>query len=429
MSKLYLGAAKTDITPKIGCQLYGYSGDIFSGSIHDRLSAAAYVFKQDGVLSALVNVTVCLVKTELCAEIRNKISTEVGIPYENIIIASTHTHSGPNTRGNVGWGDIDSEYCEEIFVPNIIEAVKNAANDMQEVTVGYAFDNSLVGINRRELRADNTMNLGQCSWGPFDPRMTVICFKNTEEKLVACLVHYGCHCTAAGSNTEISQDWPGVMVRRLETLTGAVCAFFNGPEGDVGPRLTNGRTGGDITYVEEHGGFAAHEAVRVFRKVNDYKQCDVKSVTDYVNLAVKPRESFEYAKSQYERHKNANYGCNIQTKDYYERLVNSYENGYTDKEFLTVEQTLIRIGNIIFVSFPYEMFSEIGLRVQRETKDYIVLSLSNANGSEGYFPTEDQLCRGGYEVAMYYSANIQQFKPHADYNLISETLKNIKKVI
>ena len=300
---------------------------------------------------------------------------------------------------------------------------------MQEVTVGYAYDNSLIGVNRRELRADNTMGLGQCMWGPFDPRMTVICFKNTEGKLVASLVHYGCHCTAAGSNTEISQDWPGVMVKRMEKLTGAVCAFLNGPEGDVGPRLTNGRTGGDISYVEEHGGYAAHEAIRVFRKVNDYRQCDIKSATDKLNLKVKPREDYEYAKAQYERHKNADYGCNIQTRDYYERLVASYENGYTDKEFFAIEQTLIRIGNIIFVSFPYELFSEIGLRIQKETKDYIVLSLSNSNGSEGYFPTEDQLCRGGYEIAMYYSANIQQFKPHADFNLISETLKNIEKVI
>ncbi len=429
MSKLFLGAAKTDITPKIGCQLYGYSGDIFSTSLHDRLSASAFVFKQDGVLSALINVTVCLIKTELIIEIRKKIKSEFGIPYENIIIASTHTHSGPNTRGNVGWGDIDTEYCEEIFIPKIIDAVKTATEKMQEVTVGYAYDNSLIGINRRELRADNSMNLGQCPWGPFDPRMTVINFKSINEELIACLVHYGCHCTAAGSNTEISQDWPGVMVKRLETLTGAVCAFFNGPEGDVGPRLSNGRTGGDITYVEEHGNFAASEALRVFKKVSNYRTCDIKSVTDSVTLALKPREDYECAKAQLERFKNANYGCNIQTKDYYERLVNSYQNGYTDQDFLTIEQTLIRIGNIIFVSFPYEMFSEIGLRIQRETKDYIVLSLSNANGSEGYFPTEDQLCRGGYEIAMFYSANIQQFKPHADHNLISETLNNIKKVI
>lgn len=429
MSKLYLGAAKTDITPKIGCQLYGYRDDIFSDSIHDGLSATAYVFKQNDVLSALISVTVCLIKTELIVEIKKIIESEFGIPYNNIIIVSTHTHSGPNTRGNTGWGDIDAEYCNEIFIPGIIEAVKNAADNMQEVTVGYAIDDSLIGVNRRELWADNTIHLGQCNSGPFNPQMTVICFKDKNEKLVACLVHYGCHCTAAGSNTEITQDWAGVMVRRLETLTGAVCAFFNGPEGDVGPRLTNGKTGGDITYVEEHGGFAAFEAVRVFKKVNNYKECDLKSFTNNLNLSLKPREDYQHAKEQCERFKNAKIGCNVQTKDYYERIVNSYENGYTDKEFLEIEQTVIRIGNIVFVSFPYELFSEIGLKIQKETKDYIVLSLSNANGSEGYFPTEIELSRGGYEVAMFYTANVQQFKPNADYNLISETLKNIKNVI
>ena len=43
------------------------------------------------------------------------------------------------------------------------------------------------------------------------------------------------------------------MIDRLEAATGTLTAFINGAEGDVGPRLTNGKTVGNISLVEEHG--------------------------------------------------------------------------------------------------------------------------------------------------------------------------------
>ena len=45
--------------------------------------------------------------------------------------------------------------------------------------------------------------------------MTVVSFKDYNQKPVASIVHYGAHCTAAGMNTEISRDWAGVMIDRL----------------------------------------------------------------------------------------------------------------------------------------------------------------------------------------------------------------------
>jgi len=92
--------------------------------------------------------------------------------------------------------------------------------------------------------------------------MTVISFADEEGKVVANIVHYGMHGTCAGRNYEISRDWAGVMVDDVERVSGAITAFFNGAEGDVGPRLTNGLTtgNGDITYAERHGALAAHDA-------------------------------------------------------------------------------------------------------------------------------------------------------------------------
>jgi hypothetical protein len=113
---------------------------------------------------------------------------------------------------------------------------------------------------------------------------------------------------------------------------------------------------------------------------------------------------------------------------YFTNVKNSYETDYTEKEYDETEQTIIRIGNVAFAGFPYELFSEIGMRIDDATKDLKVLSLSNTNGTKGYFPTRDQLCRGGYEVTMFKYNGVQTPVDDADFHLMTETLRNIDKL-
>ena len=169
------------------------------------------VFAWEEKQAVLVNATVCLINTRLADEIRALIESRTGISADQVILAATHTHTGPNTGGAVGWGDIDRAYCDGILVPRILEAVEEAAKVMTPVRVGIATGESHIGINRRQLMDENTVKLGQNPWGPYNPKMTVISFKDEGDKVVANMVHYGLHCTAAGHYTAISRDWSGVM--------------------------------------------------------------------------------------------------------------------------------------------------------------------------------------------------------------------------
>ena len=144
------------------------------------------------------------------------------------MLCATHTHSGPNTAGQSGWGDIDQDYCTKIFVPRILSAVEKAISNMQSVKMGVASGNSFVGINRRELSMENFIELGQNPWGPYNPEMTVLSFVDADENTVANLIHYAAHGTAAGENHEITRDWSGVMIDALEKQSGGITAFFNG---------------------------------------------------------------------------------------------------------------------------------------------------------------------------------------------------------
>lgn len=426
--KLKLGVAVADITPPVGTLLFGYRPDLHSESVNDNLTATAFAFSQGEEKYVMVTVCVCLLDTTVTDELRDIISREHGVEKGNILICATHTHSGPSTNNMPGWGEVDMPYYESILKPNLIKAVADAFDNIQYVTMGVGVGKSDLGVNRRQLEKDNSVSLGQCHWGAYNPQMTVLSFKNEEGKVIANLIHYGCHGTCAGVNKEISRDWSGVMTDALEAHSGAITAFFNGPEGDVGPRLSNGATTAELRYIYEVGEIGAKDAIRIFDSIQEYKNVSVSSFSGKVKLPYDKRVPYEEAVEACKQSADDLINKDKQIAVYYNKVKESYENGYVEKDFTEIEQSIIRIGDVAFAGFPYELFSEIGMRINKAVDDLNVLSLSNANGSKGYFPTQDQLCRGGYEITMFKFNSVQCFTDDADFHLMTGTLKNIEKL-
>lgn len=430
-NKLCLGVSRAVITPEVGGHLMGYKPDLFSESVNDDLTATVFAFSQGDTKALLITVTLCMVGTDVKEEIVGLLSEISHVPKYNIILAATHTHSGPITINMPGWGDIDRKYIDEILIPKLIEATKEAVSKTAPVTVGIGQGESLIGCNRRQIMADNTVAFGQNPWGPSDKRMTVLSFKGEDGALVANLIHYGCHGTACGSNHEVSRDWPGVMTDTVERDSHAVTAFFNGCIGDVGPRCTNGHTtgAGNIAYALELGGYAARDAMTVFSGIKAYHDADLWVYGGYVSIPVDNRIPKEEAERLLEPFKAQSVNWLGAYKNHYESIIRSYEEGYVDRPALELQQTVIRIGDVAIVSFPFELFSEVGMRVDTYCKEIpYVLSLSAANGYESYFVTEDQICREGYEVKMYKTSHIQPYAKNADHALITSTLENLNKV-
>lgn len=427
--KLYLGLGRRIITPEIGECLYGYRPNVKSTAVNDDLTASAFYFKQGEVQALLVSITVCTISNHIADNLREAIEEKYCIPKECCIIHAIHTHSGPNLSGNYGWGDSNPEYINGIFIPNVLLAVEDAIQEPKPAKMSVASGESLVGINRRELKEDNVIYLGQNPWGPFDPKMTVISFADEDGVPMANIVHYGAHATCAGCNTEISRDWPGVMIDSLEAESGAFTAFVNGPEGDVGPRLTNGKTTGvgDIAYAMRHGAVAANDAIRIYNTRGGYSTPRLSTYEGALDIPLASRIPLDVAKEEHKKYEGETINHRGQMEKYYRDVINSYADGYEEKNCYSVKQTIIRLGDVALVAFPYELFSEIGLRINKASKIPYVLSLSNSNGSASYFSTESELCRGGYEIKMFLTKNLQPYAPNADFYLVTKTLENLTK--
>lgn len=425
-----MGIGRTVITPEVGGNLYGYYPDIYSDSVADDLTVDAYYFRQGDQQALMVSATVCAIADDTCDLLRKQIQEKFGIPAGHCMISAIHTHSGPCLTGGTGWGGRDVAYVENIFMPGVRKAVEKAVADPEPVTMGVAEGKSFVGINRRQLTLENKIILGQNSWGSFNPRMTVIDFKNEEGKSVATMVHYGCHPTSAGHNTQITRDWPGVMIDSLEGETDAMVSFFNGPEGDVGPRLTNGKTIGNdsMDYVYELGVVAAADAKRIYSQITDYTTPELKAVCAPCNIPLRSRMPREEAEAIYEKYKDRTKNMTALMKATAKKVMAAWDANEPQMESEGFDQTIIALGENLFIAFPYELFSEIGMRIDGGMPDARVLPVVNTNGSKAYFVTQDAICRGGYEINQFLYRNIQAYCDDADYLLILATLENLKKL-
>lgn len=261
--------------------------------------------------------------------------------------------------------------------------------------------------------------------------MTVIKVRraDTNEGIVN-LIHYGCHGTACGCSTVITRDWPGMMVDSTERATGTLTVFINGAIGDVGPRLTNGRTTGDISYVEELGSFAAMDAVRIASSVKAYSPVPVSVFYGEVRLPYQAHPTLEEIRAQKAQITNPESLINIGALRYrhlceVEEILLAGDKAQRPADF-SFAQTLLAVGDIIFIPFPFEMFSEISLRMCAYSPFAHTLCLSCANGYNGYLPSQDQICRGGYEVGVFRYMSAYSLADNTDDNIINENLRIIE---
>lgn len=427
MSSVFLaGAARADITPPVGTCLYGYRPGWQSESVHDALSLTAAAFCEGDERALLVTVEVGDIHTSLCDEMREAMAAAAGVDASRILLCATHTHSAPNVSGVEGWGEIDRPYYETILLPAALQAARQAVASMREAVIAVGTTRSLIGVNRREIRPDGTVALGQEPTGCFDDTMTCVCIRGTDGSGILNLLYYGCHGTSAGCNREITRDWSGVMIDRLERETGTLTAFWNGAVGDVGPRLTNGGTTGDIHHTEELGGVAAADAMRAYAAKGGYHAGHLQTYCGTVRLPYRPLPTLQQVRDKLAAMGESDARINIDrlTEDHYRQLEALLLRGKTEHPtHLEIPVCLLQIGDVLFIPFPYEIFSLIVLRLRRYLDAPYTLCLSNANGYRCYFPSQDQMCLGGYEVDCFRCGSVYTLPDNADQYLIEEILR------
>ncbi len=438
-----VGVAYEIITPPLGTPLYGYEFQRKATKVNDDLRATALAVEQGELKAILISVDVVSIGVDLGNEVRTLISEATNVPFKNITISAIHTHSGPAMKSAKGWGSANESFINEIFIPQTVKAAKEAVANLTPAVMGVGTTRSEVGVNRREMQQDGTVLLGQNPYGIADLEMTVVNFRDTNGTSVANIIHYSAHGTSAGRNPEITRDWPGVMIDRVEKETGALTLFFNGSEGDMGPRLSNGQTTGDtadwtktdvptgdIRYVYEIGSLAAIDAMRAYNSIKEYSEVEFKAESDVITLPYDKQWTLEEAETRLAELDAKEHLVQVENREYAKvsAIIDMYKNNIPFETEMKLDQTVFAFNSVAFVPFQFELFSEISLRLRKYSPFANTLCMCNTNGSNFYLPSKDQFVRGGYEIDIFRLANVYKLTDDTDTVIINENMRILKKM-
>ena len=247
---LFLGTAREKLVPPEGVELVGYPKPRPNTGVAKDLYARAAVFGasgSDAPGAALIVLDTIGVRAELVATIRRKIAEGLsGLPAEAIMIAATHTHSGPRLYDYVKDGkpmEADAETVE-LTVDGAVRAALAAWGDRVEVNARIGLTEAYWGSNRRVVDSDGVAtnvwkDIEGMHTGYFNTNLRFIVFEDVKTGNVNTIMeHYGCHPVVGGQgNTRVSSDYPGYLVDKLQAETGARMAIhITGAAANINPR-------------------------------------------------------------------------------------------------------------------------------------------------------------------------------------------------
>jgi hypothetical protein len=396
--ELRAGYAKVDITPTGPVMMGGYnlrdapSDGVYAG---DHLYARALVFDASGVRVAFVVADVIGIRGH--DVFRRSISEATAIPVSNILLGDVHNHSAPapNAEPKTDW--------DRVFADALVKAATQAVAGIQPVRIAAGTGHSRIAMNRRQSRpadsdsfltfdennssqsfgkykTDNpvlihefagVVRLGANPLGSIDDAVQIVRVDTAAGKPLALMIHYPCHGTSLGGrNSKVSGEWMGRMQQYVEKeFPGLGTIYLQGAAGDINPRVVGGLDGykDDINTTWALGEEIGREVARVYRQLPP---------VPYVS----PR---------------------FQIESTVIRCPRNYSELYRDftKTSVDLPTTAVRIGDLMWTTFPGEMFHNIGMQVKAASPATYAHLMGYTNGSVGYFPEQKAYSEGGYEVS------------------------------
>ncbi len=224
------GFAKISITPPPGVELAGYGVFLERRStiVHDDLYARALALEDDaGERTLLLSLDLVGLSWQLTDAIAAQAADAAGLDAGQVLMSSTHTHSGPAALHMAGWGLVEPSYVERLPAWSA-EAAAAAVAGLHPVRIGAGHGTApALGFNR--VRPD----------GPIDRGLHVLRIDSMAGEPEVVLFSHGCHPVSIDrrtpAGTAISGDWPGQVARRLREEGYGETIFRLGVCGDIDP--------------------------------------------------------------------------------------------------------------------------------------------------------------------------------------------------
>jgi len=359
----------------------GYVGRrAVSAGVHDPLLACALAVEVGGARAVLVGIDTLVVTREFTGAVRESLTAH-GLAPENVLVAATHTHAGPDL---FAWWEGEHPVALERTLEAACGAARQAVERLEPA--GLHFGEAQlqhVSVNRRdELR------------GPLDQSVSVLRAVRPDGTTLGLLVSFACHAvTLDYANLLFSADYVAPLRAALAAVyPGAATVFLNGAAGNINPARYPYEERANIyipqtleNYPVFWGGF--HDAGRVGRSVagaaieaaERATPLDVSHVAGAVETVELP----------------------LKRGDELERFLDfmafrdAYREAFAGRETLATEVQRLELGPLRIVALPGEPFVELGLELKERGASVVV---GFANDDVRYVMTPDAYVEGQYET-------------------------------
>lgn len=403
--QLYGNASKKVLNIPRKILMSGYIERINGNAgVHDELHTRCLTLFDGKTTLVIISNDLLEVDMEITLSVRKILYEKFAIPYENIMVCSTHTHSGPVISE---WDSSVRDYIKNDEIKNLKNEIKQAIlenaifclSDMKPISIGWAKSEcSEVAGNRIKEN------------GISDCTINTIFITDKNNNVTAAIVNYACHPTVLGAdNILISGDFPGALAKKIEEhFINSTALFINGACGNQSTRFS--RRGQDFQEVERIGTLLYDRVIGALSDIQyDYSPVVLNAKLEDIKFPAKkplPREelikNLEYAEKAKDDaiKKNLSAGeKRLAVTKYQGALISLKLSEIMEKtDVINSEIQIFKIGNIEIIGVPVELFVEYGIEIKNKSCSPNVIIAGYANEVLGYVYTKDAAEEGSYEA-------------------------------
>jgi neutral ceramidase len=461
MNDLRAGFAEVDITPDSAIPLWWVVGGRTATGVHRPLHGRVALFDDGAHRAAIVALDLTAIPAGVAADLRAAIAPAGGLAPRDILIACTHTHSSPH----VAFEPAEPEYLD-MLGSRLPEAMSVAAADLELVELYYgATETTGLTFNRRPMYTGNEVAPGGPPYGddfvalegPADNELQVLLAQRADGSIAGGFIGFACHPHIMAPEPVWSADFPGGLTEMLADRHGGTFLFLQGASGDlhwvnraadrwwtnwwVDPMvLAKEPRARAVECSEQHaaGLLAASEAA--YSSLRRLAGDDVRGLSQWLAIAQRSPTQEQVELAEWFLAQN---GDPVDLDDFNRRISGHaflfYENSAFIQGLLArmllelrkserrtrgrpvveqVEVQALAVGDVAFVGYPAEMFTEFGLRTKAGSPFAATFVCELANGWFGYVTTLAAYEHGGYETRI----GSNRLDPRAGDTMLSAAL-------
>ncbi|MEA3225279.1 MAG: neutral/alkaline non-lysosomal ceramidase N-terminal domain-containing protein [Planctomycetota bacterium] len=439
-AKLTAGVAVTDITPPIGYRMSGYFRERPSTGTSNPLRAKAVVLRQGDESAALVSCDIIGLSPDVSARARKRASEATGIPAENILLAATHSHTGPLYFGALrkyfhdqAVAEHGSDPYEKVDYParlvrRIAEAITraNAAAKPIRLEAGSAEQQGLA-FNRRFHMKNGTVrfNPGVLNpdivrvAGPIDPEVGIVFFRRAETgDNIAALVNFALHLDTVGGS-EYAADYPFYVEQSLRDKYGKdlTLLYGTGTCGDINHIDVTKRERLKTDYIGKTLADTVIAKAQSLKAVAE-PALAVRSETVEVPLQRYGPEKIAWARENIKKVGTKELSF-LEQVEAYKILAIEMRHSRT----IPIEVQVFRLSrDVAVVGLPGEVFVDLGLAIKRASPFTHTLVIELCQDAPGYIPTKKAFAEGSYETVN------SQIAPGGGEKMVEAAIRLLKEL-